>query len=136
GDAHRLCVAFGKDHAGSTQNCLLPGVVLWIAISATNETNETDSASLPGGPRPRLFNCSRNRRCWIGMRAITKHDVKQDDSDRRVGGLLQEALVAQGLVDHGMWSAAGEFVVPEIHDRVPDRLPNVFQMELRIDRGV
>ena len=50
----------------------------------------------------------------IRMRAVAEHDVEQDHRHLRIGGLLQDPLAAQRLVDHRVGAAARERVVAEI----------------------
>ena len=70
------------------------------------------------------------------MRAVAEHHIHQDHGDLGVGRFLQQALVAQAVIDHRMRAAAREHIVAEIDQRVLARLPDVLEPALRIDRRV
>ncbi len=53
------------------------------------------------------------------MGAVAEDDVEQQHRRRRIGGVLDDPLAADGAVDHRMRASEREDVVAEVDDAMP-----------------
>ena len=72
------------------------------------------SCSASRRSRARAADAGISSRGGVRIAAITQHDVEQDHRRLRILRLLDDALVAQPVVDHRMRATAGEDIVAEV----------------------
>ena len=106
------------------------------AWRAADEADDAEVAPRLGRPGDRLTHDRGDLGRRVGMRAIAEHDVEQDDRGPGIARLIDDAFVAQTMVDHRMRPAAREHVVAEIDKRMGAALPDIVQRPGAADRRV